>query len=223
MALTNLKLKSLGNGVYEALKSALLSCELEPGQRLVEKELISFIGTSRTPIREAIIKLEQEGLVTRHNGKGGYFAASIDENKLEEIYGLRNILESYCIGLTIDRITDEELSYLEQIIREEKLPGNQRNIHTLIELDTKFHETIYRASRNKKLYEILSNLRNQIYRCRAMSFKSRERKSIPLWNHKDLFRAIKNKNKRLAKKLVTDTISRSKRIVLQTLLEKKGK
>ncbi|OGP89709.1 MAG: hypothetical protein A2156_00680 [Deltaproteobacteria bacterium RBG_16_48_10] len=221
MALNNLKLKSLRDGVYEALKSALFSCELEPGQRLVEKELISVIGTSRTPIREAIIKLQQEGLVTKLNGKGGYFVAPIEEREVEEIFGVRKLLEGFCIGLAMDHITDEELNQLERVIREEELPENRQNLYTLIELDTKYHEIIYQASRNRKLCEILSNLKNQIYRYRAMSFKSRERKSIPHWNHKELFRAIKMKNKKLAKKLTLDTISRSKRMILQTFMEKK--
>lgn len=220
MALEDIHLKTFREGVYEALKLAILRYELPPGQRLLERELVTKIGTSRTPIREAIIKLEQEGLVERHNGGGrGYFVSFIHRQEIEEVYSLRKILESYCVSLVIDRIRQEELEQLEQVIREEELSENIGNISALVELDTKFHEILYKASRNSKLCEVLRNLKNQIYRYRTMSFKLRQKRKIALSNHRQLLMAIKKKDKRLAKKLATDTISRSRSILIKELFE----
>lgn len=220
MALEDIHLKTFREGVYEALKLAILRYELPPGQRLLERELVTKIGTSRTPIREAIIKLEQEGLVERHNGGGrGYFVSFIHRQEIEEVYSLRKILESYCVSLVIDRIRQEELEQLEQVIREEELSENIGNIYALVELDTKFHEILYQASRNSKLCEVLRNLKNQIYRYRTMSFKLRQKRKIALSNHRQLLMAIKKKDKRLARKLATDTISRSRSILIKELFE----
>lgn len=219
MALARFDLKNFRDGVYDGLKKSILQCELMPGQRLVEKELISKIGTSRTPIREAIIKLEQEGLVEKLSGKAGYFVSSVGKRGIEEIFGLRKILEDYCIDLATDRIGEEEIKQLGRIIHEEELPENKKNVFTLVELDTKFHEILYKASGNQKLYEVLSNLRNQIYRYRTLSFKTRERRRISLSNHRDLFLAIKKRDKKLARKLTVDTISRSKMILMKEPLE----
>jgi len=221
MNLDHLNLKTFRDGVYEALKLSILRCELLPGQRLLEKELVSKIGKSRTPVREAIIKLEQEGLVEKLNGKGGYFVSSIRKQDIEEIFNIREVLESYCVSLAIDRIGKEELNQLEQITQEEELSESSGNIYSLIESDTRFHEIIYRACGNQKLYEILNNLKNHIYRFRTLSFKSRERKNIPLSNHKKLLLAFRRKDKNLAKRLTIDTISRSKNILLQEVLEGK--
>lgn len=219
MDLNHLNLKTFRDGVYEALKLSILRCELLPGQRLLEKELVSKIGKSRTPVREAIIKLEQEGLVEKLDGKGGYFVSSIRKQDIEEIFQIREILESYCVSLATDRIGQEELNQLGQIIHDEESSGSSENIYSLIESDTRFHEIIYRACGNQKLYEILSHLKNHIYRFRTLSFKFRERKQIPLSNHKKLFLAFKKKDKHLAMRLTTDTISRSKNILLQEVLE----
>ncbi len=221
MALDNLSLKTFRDGVYEALKTAILKGELQPGYRLAEKELVSKIGTSRTPVREAIIKLEQEGLLERLDGKGGYFVSSVGKQQVEDLFGVREILEDFSIRLAIDRIGEEEIKQLEQIIQEEELPSSKMDVFTMVELDTKFHEVIYRASRNRKLYEILNNLKDHLYRYRTISFRLRERKKIALSNHKKLLLAIKKKDKRLVRRLIHDTISRSKMLLLKEMVEGK--
>jgi DNA-binding GntR family transcriptional regulator len=219
MSLNNIHLKTFRDGVYDAIKMAILKGELPLGQRLIEKELVREIGTSRTPIREAIIKLEQEGLVERSNGKGSYFVSSFGKQHVEDLFGVREVLETFCISLAMDRINEDEIKQLDQIIQEEDLPYNKRDVFAMIELDTKFHEILYRASGNYKLYEILSNLRDHLYRYRAMSFRLRERRQIALSNHKKLLSAIKKKDSKLAKKLILDTISRSKAILLEEITD----
>ena len=219
MTLNNIHLKTFRDGVYDAIKTAILKGELPFGQLLIEKELVQKIGTSRTPIREAIIKLEQEGLVERSNGKGGYFVLSFGKQQIEDLFGIREVLENYCISLAIDRVNEDEIKQLDQIVQEEEFPSNKGNVFAMIELDTKFHEILYRASGNHKLFEILSNLRDHLYRYRAMSFRLRERKQITLSNHKKLLSAIKKKDGKLAKKLILDTISRSKAILLEEITD----
>jgi DNA-binding GntR family transcriptional regulator len=219
MSLNNIHLKTFRDGVYDAIKMAILKGELPLGQRLIEKELVREIGTSRTPIREAIIKLEQEGLVERSNGKGSYFVSSFGKQHVEDLFGVREVLETFCISLAMDRINEDEIKQLDQIIQEEDLPYNKGDVFAMIELDTKFHEILYRASGNHKLYEILSNLRDHLYRYRAMSFRLRERRQIALSNHKKLLSAIKKKDIKLAKKLILDTISRSKAILLEEITD----
>ena len=209
-------LKRFTDSVYDEIKAAILRGEFLPGQRLNERDMISRVGTSRTPIREAIIKLEKEGLIERFSSKGGYFVTAIGRQHIDDIFGIRKILENYCILLTINQISNDGIRQLEQVVQEEEKPAN-KDIFTLIELDTKFHDIIYKASGNRKLFEIMNNLKDHLCRYRALSFRFRERKQVMLLNHRELLTAIKNKDKKLAKKLTNDTLSRSKSILLQEL------
>ena len=219
MIFDNIHLKKLRDGVYEAIKAAILRGELPPGHRLIEKELVSEIRTSRTPIREAIIKLEQEGLIERTNGKTGYFVSSMGRQQVEDLFGVREVLENYSIGLAIERISGDEIRQLDSVVQEEEAMFDKGDVFDLIELDTKFHEILYRASKNRKLHEILGNLKDHLYRYRTLSFRLRKQRNIALSNHRELVMAIKNKDRELARKLTLHTISRSREVLLDEITD----
>ncbi len=112
------KRKLLREHVYTGVKSAIIGGDFQPGKRLIEEKLAADMATSRTPVREAIQKLEKEGLIFRLP-RGGFAVKQVTEEELEEILGLRSVLEGYAAFLATSRITDTELKQLDEIIAKE--------------------------------------------------------------------------------------------------------
>ena len=144
--------------VFNTLRRAILKGELKPGERLMEIALADKLGVSRTPIREAIRKLELEGLVVMAPRKGAK-VASITERDLNDVLEVRKGMEVLAISLACKRITGEELEKLEIIERDFQRLIESGNLTELAEMDVKFHDTIYQATNNQRLVQLLNNLR----------------------------------------------------------------
>ena len=107
---------SLAEIAYTKIKKAILKHEIVPGQRLSHEELVQDLQISQTPIREALLRLAQEGYVTRLTNRG-YRVSEMTADEVEELFGLRHALESYCIQEAIRRITPDGISALEQNVK----------------------------------------------------------------------------------------------------------
>ena len=147
--------------VFKTLRQAILKGELEPGERLMEIQLAERLGVSRTPIREAIRKLELEGLVLMIPRKGAE-VAKISENNLRDVLEVRRSLEELAIDLACQRMTEEEYDALKQA--QEKFSEAVKKgaaIH-IAQNDELFHDIIYNSTKNAKLVQVLNNLREQM-------------------------------------------------------------
>ena len=156
--------------VFNTLRQAILKGELEPGERLMEIQLAERLGVSRTPIREAIRKLELEGLVLMVPRKGAE-VASISEKSLREVLEVRRSLEELAIELACQKITQEQIQELEAaeaVFAEAVQKGDPM---TIAESDESYHDVIYQATGNGRLVQILNNLREQMYRYRVEYLK----------------------------------------------------
>ena len=151
--------------VFNTLRQAILKGELEPGERLMEIQLAERLGVSRTPIREAIRKLELEGLVLMIPRKGAE-VAEISEKSLREVLEVRRSLEELAIELACQRITPEELTALEEAENRFARAVEDGEVMAIAESDENYHELIYQATANDRLVQILNNLREQMYRYR---------------------------------------------------------
>ena len=175
--------------VFNTLRRAILKGELKPGERLMEIALADKLGVSRTPIREAIRKLELEGLVVMAPRKGAK-VASITERDLNDVLEVRKGMEVLAISLACKRITGEELEKLETIEQSFQKLIESGNLTELAEMDVKFHDTIYQATNNQRLVQLLNNLREQMYRYRVEYLKKKECHKQLLWEHQEIIRAI---------------------------------
>ena len=146
--------------VFNTLRAAILKGELKPGERLMEIALADKLGVSRTPIREAIRKLELEGLVVMAPRKGAK-VASITERDLNDVLEVRKGMEVLAVSLACQRITKEELDRLDEIEGRFQAQIEAGNLTELAELDVEFHDTIYKATNNQRLVQLLNNLREQ--------------------------------------------------------------
>jgi DNA-binding GntR family transcriptional regulator len=206
--------KALREETYEVIKKAILRGTVKPGQRLKEERLASEIGTSRTPIREAFHKLEQEELVTRLPW-GGFVVREWSRSDVEEIFGIRSILESYAAFLATEKIDKVKLGLLEDKLRESEEYVKRGETEKLIQLNTEFHDILYRSSKSRKLYHMINNLRDYFYRYRVAILGVNGIPQRSLRDHKKMLLAMRKKDSALVEKLVREHILRGKEIVLE--------
>ena len=127
--------------VFNTLRQAILRGELKPGERLMEIQLANKLGVSRTPIREAIRKLELEGLVLMIPRKGAE-VAEITEKNLRDVLEVRKALEELAVQLACDKITEEEIAELKKCAAEFEESLDHNDITQIAEADVRFHDVI---------------------------------------------------------------------------------
>ena len=176
--------------VFNTLRQAILKGELKPGERLLEIALAERLGVSRTPVREAMRKLEQEGLVVMIPRRGAQ-VASITEKDLNDVLEVRIALENVAIEKACKLITEEELGRLWVAAKEFEKTKAEGNLVRLAEADVAFHEIIYQASDNKRLNQVLNNLREQMYRYRVEYLKEEQTRNLLVSEHEELVKAIR--------------------------------
>lgn len=206
--------------VVNTLRQAILRGELKPGERLMEVRLANKLGVSRTPIREAIRKLEQEGLVLMVPRKGAE-VADISEKSLRDVLEVREALEALAVQLACDRIRDEEVTELKQAERGFKETLECGDVTAFAEADVKFHDIIYRATDNERLIQLLFNLREQMYRYRVEYLKREDTHEILLAEHAKIVEAIEKRDKEAAMKAVCKHIDNQVEVVVSTIRTKK--
>ena len=177
--------------VFNTLRQAILRGELKPGERLMEIKLANKLGVSRTPIREAIRKLELEGLVLIIPRRGAE-VAQITEKSLRDVLEVRRSMEALSVRLACERMGAQGLSELKKAEEDfEKVLGHD-DITVVAEADVAFHDVIYLATDNQRLIQLLSNFREQMYRYRAEYLKRKECHPKLLEEHREIIRAIEN-------------------------------
>ncbi len=153
----------LADVVTDDLRDAIISHELEPGRRLAEDDLANQMGVSRGPVREALARLEREGLVVIERHKGARIA-SWGKSDVEEIFSLRLVLEQLAIEWACKNATAADFRAMEAPINEYRnLEDNQRTVKTVSRLDLEFHTAIFNAAHHDRLYRAWEILRSQIH------------------------------------------------------------
>ena len=159
--------------VFNTLRKAILRGELKPGERLMEIQLANKLGVSRTPIREAIRKLELEGLVLMIPRKGAE-VAQITEKNMQDVLEVRKALEELSVQLACERITPEQVEEMKMAAEDFRKVLKSRDVTKIAEADVKFHDIIFAATNNQRLITLLNNLREQMYRFRVEYLKQKE-------------------------------------------------
>jgi DNA-binding GntR family transcriptional regulator len=153
----------LADVVTDDLRDAIIAHELEPGRRLAEDDLANQMGVSRGPVREALARLEREGLVVIERHKGARIA-SWGRADVEEIFSLRLVLEQLAIEWACKNATAADVSALESVVKEfRKLSDKQRTIKAVSKLDLEFHTAIFNAAHHDRLSRAWEILRSQIH------------------------------------------------------------
>ncbi len=205
--------KPLREVVYETLREAIRNGALSPGERLMEIQLAEELGVSRTPVREAIRKLELERFVVMLPRRGTY-VANLSLKDINEVFEIRAALDGLAAGLAAERITEEELEQMERLLVEIADCIEQHNNQKIVEADEAFHDILYRASRNERLVGIICNLREQFTRFRSVSINYPGRLQNTLEEHRQLVEAIAQRNPEAAQQKAREHIENAEQTLL---------
>ncbi len=208
--------KPLREIVLDSLREAIISGLLKPGERLMEAQVAEDMGVSRTPVREAIRKLELEGFVVMIPRKGAY-VAGISLKDITEVFEIRAALEALAAGLAAERMTEEEMEKLERQLVKEAEITDLADLDTLVTVDSDFHDLVYQASRNERMVQIINNLREQIQRFRMTSLAYPGRMHEALAEHKKIVEALAERNVALAQQLALEHIENAENSMLEAL------
>ena len=206
--------------VFNTLRQAILRGELKPGERLMEIQLANKLGVSRTPIREALRKLELEGLGNMVPRKGAE-VADITEKSLRDVLEVRKALEELSVQLACEKITEEEIEELKRVAERFKDTLDDQDVTKIAEADVAFHDVIYTATDNQKLILLLNNLREQMYRYRVEYLKKEEAYPQLIAEHEELIDNISKRNKEEATRIMCEHIDNQVATVINVIHTKK--
>lgn len=202
--------------VFNTLRQAILTGELKPGERLMEIHLADRLGVSRTPIREAIRKLELEGLVVMIPRKGAQ-VARITEKNLKDVLEVRRALDMLAVRLACSRMDDEYKKQLREACDEFARVVKNNNTKDITEADVRFHDIINKATGNDRLIQLVNNLAEQMYRYRLEYIKDAAYHNRLVAEHEEIYCAIMDGDEERAAKAVVLHIDNQEETIIKHL------
>lgn len=199
---------SLSSKVFQKLRDNILTGKYAEQEELRENTIGKELGVSRTPVREALRQLELEGLVTIIPNKGAYVSGITGED-VKDIYRMRSLLEGLCARWAAERITEEQLDRLDEIILLAEFHSkreNAINAEQITELDGQFHAVLYEACGSRILKHTLTDFHKYVQNARKLSIISGERARKSIREHKMILRAIRERDPDLAEQLANEHI-----------------
>jgi DNA-binding GntR family transcriptional regulator len=188
---------------------------MPPGGRLIESRLAETLGISRTPVREAIHKLEREGYL-RKLPRGGFSVLGLSRDDVEETFGIRSVLESYAARLAAEKHRKADLKPLENKIKIYQKHLDCKDLDALPDINTEFHDLLYALSRSPKLIHMINNLRDQIYRFRQLILRDEKLARMSNEDHKDMLEKIRQRDAEGVERLVREHLARGQKAVLES-------
>jgi DNA-binding GntR family transcriptional regulator len=206
--MANFKTVSLADQVFEKLENDIITGVYSRGEILTELGLVEEMGVSRTPIREALRRLEQERLICE-SGKGSVVLGITSED-LIDIMEIRQRIEGLAAYYATAKLTDEGMRRLKQISDLQEFYGSRKDVESLREMDDEFHDTIYELSQSTVVRDTLLPLHRKTMRYRKLSIENPERLTHSVQEHKAIYNAIVSRDAELASELMTKHIKQAK-------------
>jgi DNA-binding GntR family transcriptional regulator len=207
--------KSLGELVYDNLRQAIVRGDLVPGTRLVESRIAGAQGISRTPVREAIHKLEREHFIERLP-RGGFGVLGLNRKDIIEAFGIRSVLEGYAARLAALNYQAGDLKPLEAKIDEFERRLRRNQLKGLPDVNTQFHDLLYALSRSPRLVGMIDALRDHIFRFRQIILSDARGARISNDDHRLILETIRRREAERVERLVREHILRGQAMVLKT-------
>lgn len=204
---------SIADIVFEKIEDAILSGEFKKGDVITELKLCEILSVSRTPVREALTRLKQEGLI-KESGKGA-IVVGVDEADLFDIYEIRMRTEGLAAAKCAAVITDGELKTLEETLELQEFYTAKKQPDSIKRLDSQFHEQIYSYCGSRTLETLLSELHRKVQRYRKTSFANPERALMAVKEHREIFEAIAAHDEALAEKLTAKHIANARESIIK--------
>jgi DNA-binding GntR family transcriptional regulator len=205
--------KSVTDLIVENLREAILSQTLQGGTPLIEKQLAEEFGVSKTPVREALLRLMQTGLVDFAHAKGAT-VHQLDFAEMQDVLEMRQVLEPLALKQSAPKLTGDDIKTLEHLLATAAKPLTQQNFSKLSEVNNSFHNVLYSRADNVLLLKWLSDLNDRRRLISVKGWKTENRSSEELREHRAILQAIKQKNFALAVKQLERHITNFSNIVL---------
>lgn len=193
---------SLADQVFEHLETDILSGKYQKGESLTESKLSAELGVSRTPIREALRRLEQEHLI--EEAPKGVVVVGISEKDLEDIFTVRLKLEGPVAAMAALNYTDEQLAVIREALEFQEFYLNKNDPDRIKSMDSRFHETIYKMSGSTVLYDVLEPLHKKILKYRKASVSNTSRAEASVAEHRAIYEALAARDSQKVERLVTE-------------------
>ncbi len=204
---------SFGQHVYQDLRQAIVRGDIASGDRLVESRIADAMGISRTPVREALHKLEREGLIVQGE-KRGFVVSGFGPQDIEETFGIRSVLESYAAGLAAMRYRKGDLAPLAQKIDEFEQCLGKGQMDRLVMINTEFHQLLYALSGNTRLIAMINTLRDQFHRFRKIILQRKSLAKASNADHRRMLSVIRKRDVEKTERLVKQHILKGQAAVL---------
>ena len=211
-----INIKLLKNQAYEGIKERIINLTLRPNEQLVEQRLAQQLGISKSPIREAIQRLEREGLVYSLPFRGG-FVAAVSEQDIREIFQLREALERFCIKNACLIFSGDDLKRIEKIISKADKALQQGEIKGAYLIDIQLHDFLIKSSKNEKIIQTYVNLRDHLNRYWNIASLISGRVAKSHQEHILIIEAIAQKDEVQAEKRISEHL----RSVLEEFIQSK--
>ncbi len=203
--------------VYEYLKSAILSGRLSPGKRLTEEHLAKERGVSRTPVREALHKLESEGLI-KPRMKRGFVASADSKDEIEELFDIRASLEGYALRIISEIISEETLKRLDGFIENAEDALKRKKINEIFKWNTRFHDALHDLVADKpRFYRLITNMRKYVLRYRKDTLHYLDGAKRTIDGHRKIMMALRLRDPDLCERVMREHIRQAKEDALQSL------
>ncbi len=206
--------------VFNTLREAILKGDLKPGERLMELQLAAKLGVSRTPIREAIRMLEQEGLAVTMPRKGAE-VAKMTLKDMEDVLEIREALDELAVRIACEKITDEQMKRLTDAKDLFETSTRSGDVKMIAEADVSFHDVIYEATGNPKLETLLNNLREQVYRYRVEYIKDPQNYPVLIREHEAILLALKERNVKKAENAMHEHVA-NQAVAVKNVIQQQG-
>jgi DNA-binding GntR family transcriptional regulator len=203
--------------VYDYLKSSVLSGRFRPGKRLTEEHLAEEMGVSRTPIREALHKLETEGLIKALETRGFIVSADSTE-ELEELFDIRASLEGYALRLISEFISEETLKRMDKLILKAEHALKRKKIEEIFKWNTQFHDSLHNLIAHKpRIYSMIANVRKYVLRYRTDTLHYLDGAKRAIDGHKKIMLALRLRDPDLCERIMREHIKEAKEDALKVL------
>lgn len=206
--------KNLGDQIYEIIKRKIICHEIKPKERVVDKHLAVQMGVSRSLVRQALTVLEKEELVTLVP-RSGFFVRDITKKDVEDIYEIRNLLESHATKLSVPNLGEEDLLFLEKIFEDARRDLEKNKVKSFIKADAYLHEILIINCGNEHLKRMINKYSNQYIFYRMVDLSRIKRAKDSYFEHLEIFKAVQKRDVKLATTLMSKHILNAKKIILE--------
>jgi len=205
---------------YEHLKAAILDGRFNPAERLTEEHLAEDLGVSRTPVREALHKLESEGLIKPLETRG-FIVFPDSKEEVEELFEIRGILEGYALKIISEKISEGDLDRLSGFIEKAEKALKGKRINEIFRWNTKFHDALHEmVAEKKRLYRLMVDMRKYVLRFRKNTLQYRNAGKRTVDGHRKILLALRLKDPDLCERMMREHIRQAKEDALQSLFGK---